>query len=178
MNPGGFRFHLRERRLALIAAVLIFCWLLLSVLVQPLWNRARDLRAEAETQQEKLDALSRLLSQAPAIEQQYQALAAFLEPEDDERVQGAFLENLESLSRQSDLQLNLKPRPLKQEDRVSRFEVELDVEGSQQNLMTFLDALLRMPKLIAVERIRISSVPAKADLLRANLVIQKLTLHQ
>ena len=61
---------------------------------------------------------------------------------------------------------------------MSRFEVELDVDGSQQELMTFLDALLRMPKLIAVERIRISSVPAKADLLCANLVIQKLTLHQ
>ena len=176
MNPGGFRFHLRERRLALIAAVLIFCWLLLSVLVQPLWNRARDLRAQVETQQEKLDALSRLLSQAPAIEQQYQAFAAFLEPEDDERVQGAFLENLESLSRQSDLQLNLKPRPLKQEDRVSRFEVELDVEGSHRDLLAFLDSILQMPRLIAIERLRISAVPAKQDFLRANLIVQRLTL--
>ena len=83
---------------------------------------------------------------------------------------------VEALSTRSNLQLNLKPRPMKREERMSRFEVELDVEGSQSNLLAFLDALLSMPKLITIERLRISSVPGKENTLRANLVIQKITL--
>jgi Tfp pilus assembly protein PilO len=160
-----------------MASVLIGCWALLSWLVQPMWERVRDLRLRVETQTERFEALSRLLAQAPSIEREYAQMAAYLEPEDNEQAQGSFLSDLEALSRGANVQLSLKPRPMKREERSSRFEVELDVEGSQQNLMIFLDALLRMPRLIAIDRLRISTVPAKENALRANLVIQQLTLH-
>ena len=174
---GAVALRPRERRLALIAAVLIGCWALVSWVVQPLWERVRDVGLRVETQTQKLDALSRLLSKGPSIEQGYQSVAVYLEREDDAQVQGSFLNALEMLSRESKVELNLKPRPVKREDFVSRFEVELEAEGAQDDLLGFLDALLRMPKLIAIERLRISSVPGREQALRANLVIQKLTLH-
>ena len=167
----------RERRLALVASVLIGCWGLLSWVVQPLWEHLRTMRLQVEAQSQKLDALSRVLARAPSVEQEYHAVAAFLETGDQEQAQGEFLSALEDLSRASSVQLNLKPKPLKSGDRLSRFEIELDVEGAQQNLMGFLDALMRMPKLISVDRVRISGVPGKPEMLRANLLIQKLTLH-
>ena len=173
---GPLTLRPRERRLSLIAAVIISSWIVVSVLVQPLWDRTRELQLHVETQTEKLDALSRLLEQAPSIEREYQELSAYLEVEDDERAQGSFLNELEALSSRQHLKLSLKQRPIKREERVSRFEVEVDVEGSQDNLLAFLDALLGMPRLIAIERLRISSIPAKENVLRANLVIQKLTL--
>ena len=175
---GSLRLRPRERRLVLVASVLIGCWVLVSWLVQPLWDRVRDLRLHLETQIEKLDALSHLLEQAPSIERAYQKIAPYLRAGDDEQSQGSFLNELETLSRSSNLQINLKPRTVKREEHMSRFEVELDVEGSQENLLTFLDAILRMPRLVAVERLRISSVPAKEHLLRANLVIHQLSLHR
>jgi len=171
-------FRPRERRFALIAMALVVCWLLVSVLVQPLWDRVHHLRLHLQTQTEKLDALSRLLKQAQAVAQGYQAASIYLETGDDERAQSAFLDALEALSQRSSVQLNLKPRPAKREGRMSRFEVELDVEGSQEHVLGFLDALLGMPRLLTIERLRISSVPAKDALLHANLMIQKLTLHQ
>ena len=61
------------------------------------------------------------------------------------------------------------------EQYLDRFEVELDVEGPQQGVLSFLDSILAMPKLIEIERLRIAIVPTKEQLLRANLVIQKLT---
>lgn len=165
----------RERRLALIAGVLIGCWLFVSWIVQPLWERVRDLRLEAQTKAEKLEAISRLLAKAGAIDQTHRKAAPYLA---DERTGGAFLNELETLSRTAGVQLSLKPHQPKDEDRTVRFDVELDVEGSQQNLMEFLDALFRLPKLIAVERLRISIIPAKTDALRAHLVLNTYTLQQ
>ena len=166
----------RERRLALIAVALIGCWVLLGWLLQPLWERVQALHASVETRHQKLDGITRLLDRAPAIERRFQAAEGYLEPGDDEQAQGAFLNELESLSRTSDVRLNLKPRSASPDAHLSRFEVELDAEGSQANLLGFLDALLKMPKLLSVERMRIATVPAKQDLLRATVVLQKLSV--
>jgi len=165
----------RERRLALIAGVLIGCWAFLSWLVHPLWERVQDLRLQVETQTQKLEGFSRLLARAPSIEREYGAAAPYLEAGDAEAAQRMFLDELESLSRGSGVRLNLKPRPLRQEGPMSRFEVELDAEGNQPQTLAFLDALLRLPKLLTVERVRISAAPAKPDVLRANVVLQQLT---
>ncbi len=166
-----------ERRLAVFTAVVMGCWLLVSLVIQPLWDRGRDVRVEVQMLHEKLEAVSRLLGQGPALERRYQSLSSYLESEETEQTQRSFLNDLESLSRTADVQLNLKPHGVKQENRVSRFEVELDVEGSQAGLMSFLDALLAMPKLISIERMRLSIVPTREQSLRANLVIQKLSLR-
>lgn len=167
----------RERRLALVAAILIGCWLLLGGLLQPLWERVSALHAAVDTQHQKLDGMTRLLDRAPAIERRFQAAEGYFERGTDEQAQSAFLNELESLSQTSDVRLNLKPRSASPEGSLSRFEVELDAEGSQTNLLGFLDALLKMPKLLTVERMRIATVPAKQDLLRATVVLQKLTVR-
>lgn len=166
----------QERRLALIAVVLVGCWAFVSWLVQPLWERVRDQRLHLTTQAQKFDSLSELLADASAAGSEEAAVLAYLKPQGSGQAEGAFLNELEALSRDANIELNLKPRPVKQENRISRFEVELDVEGSQQQVMTFLDALLQSPELIAFERLRLSTVPAKS-VLRANLVIQHLTLR-
>ena len=168
----------RERRLALIAGVFIGCWGLIFGVAHPLWVRGRDLQAHAQTQSEKLQSISRLLASATTIEQTYQQMAPYLELGDDDRVQRACLAELETLSRQSEIQLNLKPHSMRREERTSRFDVDMDVEGSQQQLLTFLDALLRLPRLMTIERVRIATVPARASVLRANLSIQYLTVQK
>ena len=167
----------RERRLALVVGVLIGCWVVISLLIQPLWNRLHDLSLEIETQGERVQALQRLVVERPAIDQQYQALSPYLERGSGAHLPGVFLQELEALSRRANIQLNLKPRPINEEERLSRFEVEMDLEGSQAGLMTFLDSLLGMPRLLLIERLRISSVPSRQSVLRANLVIQRLFLR-
>ena len=167
----------RERRLALIAGVVIGCWLFVSWLAQPLWDQVKDLRLHVEQQTEKLEALNRLARRTPTIEERYRRSAPYLAGGDDERAQSVFLNELELLSRGSGLHVNFKPRPSKRDERVSRFEVELDVEGTQGTLLTFLDRLITMPKLMAIERLRIATIPTKANQLRANLIIQKITVR-
>ncbi|MBI4341989.1 MAG: type 4a pilus biogenesis protein PilO [Candidatus Omnitrophica bacterium] len=166
----------RERRLALAALLVIGSWLFVSGVVRPLAARGGEVRRHVETQREKLDALRRVLAQASDIEQDYQQLAVYLDGADGEPAQGAFFSELESIARSVGVTLNLKPRHTKTDERISRLEVELDVEGSQQNLLAFLDALLRMPKLVAIDRLRLSTIPAREGFLRANLVLSKLSI--
>lgn len=168
----------RERRLALVALVVIGCWAFVSWLVQPLWARLRTLQRRVEAQTERLDALSRLLAQAPLVERAYASAAPYLAVRDAEEDQRAFLHELETLSRQSSVQLNLKPRSLKGEERLSRFEVELDLEGAQAQVLTFLDALFRMPRLMTIERLRFFTAPANPQVLRANLLLHALSLRE
>ena len=166
----------RERRLTLITSVVVGCWGLVSFVVQPLWERVNEVRLHVETHTEKLEALGRLLKQAPSVTHAYAAVAPYLNAAPLEEAQSTFLHDLEALSRASSVQLNLKPRQVKRDGTRSHFEVELDVEGPQPQLMGFLDALFRMPNLITIERLRMSSVQAKESLLRVNLVIQQLLL--
>ncbi len=166
----------REWRYALIAGVVIGCFLVVTWIVQPLWDHLRELHMRTATQMEKLEALSRLAAQAPAIDRAFEQLAPYLAGDDSEQAHSAFLDELASLSSASGLQVNFKPRPVKRDDSLSRFQVELDVEGTQVQLLSFLDGLFGMPKLVAVERLRIANVPSKAQWLRANLVIEKLSL--
>jgi Tfp pilus assembly protein PilO len=167
----------RERRLAFIAAMVLLSWGVVSWIVQPLWDRVRDLQLRVETQLEKLEAVNRLLAQEPSVSRRHQALAGHLPAPGDERAEGSLLHELEALSSRSNLKLNLKPHPLKPGERIGRLEVELDVEGSQEKLLGFLDELFNLPRLVAIDRLRISSIPTKAQQLRATLLIQQLTLH-
>ena len=171
-------FQSRERRLLLIGAAIAGCWALLSGLMQPLWDHLREHRMAVEAHTNKLDALGRLLTQFQAIEGAYVRLAGYLEQRGNEEARGVFLNDLEQLSRTAGVALNLKPRPLKMQDRIGRFEIEVDAEGSSEHMMAFLDALFRMPSLVIIERLRIAVLPSKGRLLRANLVIQRLLVRQ
>jgi Tfp pilus assembly protein PilO len=166
----------RERRLVFMALLLLGCWATVSWIVQPLWGRVRAQREDIQGHVEKLQKLSRLLARTPVIEQEYEALRDYLETGEERQLQGVFLRDLETLSRETNLQLNLKPRPMKQDGQIRRFEVELDVQGSQDGLMAFLDGVLKMPRLVTVDRVRISSGFVGQTALRANLVLTKLVL--
>src|SRR3989338_3957296 len=136
-------FRPRERRLAFISALFLLSGGVVSWVVQPLWDRVRDLQLHVDTQLEKLEAVNRLLAQEPSVSSRHQALAFHLPVEGGEQDEGSLLHELEALSSRSQLKLNLKPHPARAGERVSRLEVELDVEGSQEKLLGFLDEIGR-----------------------------------
>lgn len=177
MRRGVAGFRPRERRLALIATAVVGCWVVVSWVVQPLWDRVQALRLHLQTQSEQLKMFHRLLAQAPPTGEDPSQVASYAAPQNIEEERGAFFSELEALSRANALQLHLKPKPIQREAHLSRIELELDVEGSQQSLLAFLDALFGRLKLMTIERLRVSSVPTKEHALHANLVIQQLLLR-
>ena len=171
------RFKPRERRLLLVTSILIGCLVLVSWIVVPLGNRASDLEQRVVAQTLKVDTLSRLLAHQLTIEQTYQAVSSYLSEDGEEVVEAAFLADLERLAHQANVQLNLKPKPTKQEGHLRHLGVELDFHATQEQLFMFLDLLLRMPRLVQIERLHIASAPGKPDLLRTQLLLEQLTFH-
>lgn len=165
-----------EHRLALIAAGLIACWGLVSGVLQPQWDRLSDLALNLDTHTQRYQAFANLFAQAPEVEARHEQVRAYLESAQAEGAQDRLLVELEQLSRESHVLLNFKPRPIKTEKNASRYELEMDLEGAQNDLMSFLDGLFRLPRLFTVERLRLSTIPTRAEVLRANLVIQHVTL--
>ena len=167
----------RERRLLLIASIVIGCWAVVSLIVVPLREQATDLEQRLDSQTLTLETLHRLLAQRSSIEQRYQAASGLLSEESAEGIEAALLAELEALAQRSGVQINLKPKPTKQEGQVSRVGVELDFHATQEHLLGFLDELLRANRLIQIERLHISGAPGKPGLLRAQLHIEQLTLQ-
>lgn len=168
-------FSTRERRLGWSAGLAVGTWACLTWAVQPIWDRVGELRLHVETQMERMAALGGLLERALVIEDAYERLADYVTVAHPEEAQRALLSDLEQLSRSIGLRMNLKPRAFSQaEEDLGRVEVEVDIEGSQDQLLYFVDSVLRLPKLIGIEQVRIASVPGQEESLRGNLIIQQL----
>jgi hypothetical protein len=169
-------FRPRERRLLLVTSIVIGCWFVVSWIVVPLSHRAQELEQRVDSQTLTLEALSRLLARQTSIEQHYQAAAGYLAADDPKIAEEMLLSDLQTFAQQVHVQINLKPKPAKREGQVTRVGVEVDLHTSQDKLFTFLDALLGMPKLAQIERLHISGAPGKLGILRAQLLIEQLTL--
>ena len=171
------RLNPRERRLVLVTSIVIGCGVIFSGILVPLGHRAHDLEERAQMQTLKLETLGRLLAQQPTIKQKYQTISSYLSEDNEEAAESTFLADLERLAQQANVHLNLKPKPARQEGAVRHLGVELDFQATQEQLMAFLDALLQMPRLVQIERLYISCVPVKLDLLRKQLLLEQFTVH-
>jgi len=165
----------REKRLLYAALLLAGCWAVVGFLLEPLWHRASALNHEVMLQTEKLEALNQIVQRSASIERRYQVIEPYLSEYSEEAGARTLLEELEILSRRLTIPLNLKPRPAPRRG-AKTFDVEVDLEGSQKQIFAFLDNVLAMPQLILIQRLSISAIPRKPNLLRANLVIQQIQL--
>ena len=163
----------RERRLAVVVAMLISVWAAAVWIAQPLWNRFTDVYQQAAVSRTKLMRLRELARRAPAIEQTYQRYVDRLSTEPPALLQRQLLNELEQLAREASVQINLKPRPVGEDGQVDRLQVELDVDAPQAALLAFLDTLFSSASLIDVERLRISTTASKEYPLRATMLVNR-----
>lgn len=166
----------RERRLAMIAGVLIGCWVILAGILQPLWSRVQEQRERVGLERDRLEAMTGLVERAGSAQAAYEEVAPLL-GQGGAADSAIFLNSLETIAQNAGVRLNIAPRSTVTAEGVNRSNVELDAEGTQESVIAFLDAMLTMPALATVERLRLSMVPGKSDILRATLLIQHLQLQ-
>lgn len=175
---GLRRFSSRERTLALTAFLVIATGAVISQAGLPQWSQLGELRQRSVTAQTKLGRLQELATHKPTIEQTYSAYANFWSNQPEEALRGAFLDELEQLAASASLQLNLKPRPSQRDGHVSRLGVEVEADGTQENVLAFLDSLLKQPSLLEIDRLRLSSSSSKDYPLRASLIVNKIIVRE
>lgn len=170
-------FSANERRLTVATTILVVGWLALSGAILPLWDRLGLLHQQAEGSWEKLARLQGLVDNRQSIDQRYRRYAEFFSEASDEALHSEFLDELERLAGAGGLQLNLKPLPVEREGRLSRITVELEVDGTQEAILDFLDQLLASPDLMDVERFRLATTASEERPVQASLVVTKLVLR-
>ena len=168
---------LRHRRSTTLILLLVAVWLVFSQVALPLLERMRELEQRAAITQKKLDRLHQLARRKPAIEDAVQRYRAAWSDEPDAAIQRALLDQLEGLAQAGNVQISLKPQPMKQEHHVLRVEVELELDATQEAIFEFVDRLLAAPSLLELTRVRISSTTSKTAPVRAILLVSQLVLR-
>ena len=172
------RWSGREQLLAFGAGGVILVWLIVSWIAGPLVGKVQQVRETSALAQEKYARLAELAGQGADIEGRYAGYAAFRSGESAESLQRKLLGDLETLASQTGVQLNLKPRPMHQDDRSLRLSVEVDADGSQDALLQFLDQLFSAPGLLQIDRVRLTASLAGDRPLRANLLLTQLVFRE
>lgn len=167
----------REQRLALAAGMVLVVWGVVSWIGLPLWDRVRQLGQRTPLSQRKLERLQEVVSRQSQIEQAYQAQAIYRSAESDEALHSAFLSKLEELANGTGLKLGLKPKPVQRDGLLNRFGVELEIDATQEALLSFLDHLLMQPALMELETLRISATTSKEYPLRATLLVNRVAVR-
>ena len=168
----------RERLLATIAGMVIATWVVVSWIGLPLWDRLTELQERAQLGGQKLQRLQALAHRHPSRVKTPSTDPAFWSSASAEELQRLFLDELDGLARAGKLQLNLKPRPTQRDGSAIRLSVELDVDATQESLLSFLDQLLRKSWLVELERFRITTTASNDYPLRAALLLTKIVLRK
>ena len=166
----------RERTLAVAAAAALGLWLLVAVVILPLWDRLPELRDRAALAQEKIQRLRELSGRRSAGGPQ--AVDSLWRSEQSpELLQRDFLEEIEQWARSDEIQINLRPKPLARGKDTVRLGLELDIESTQEALLAFLDQLLSQPALLEIDRLKIGLSASKERPLRTTALVNKVVLH-
>jgi len=167
-------FNAREQRLTVVVLLLVGGWGSLSWGLDPLLQRADELEQQVEGQTAKLEKLSVLMASRSAVEREYGQVEPYLKSTMAQSLDPAvFLSELESLAREADVQINLKPRISKSREG-ERLAVELELRAPQERLFALIDLFLTMPHLVEIERLHLSPSPGSEGDLRAHLILAKL----
>ena len=174
-----WRLSARERKLALLVGIGAPLWGLVNGVGLPLWDRLTQLDQQAQAAQRKLDRLVELAARKPAIERAYGEHAdLFVSAEESmEHIQRAFLDDLERLARAEQLQIDLRPKLVQDHRQVSRISVEVTIEATQEAALAFVDQVLKLPRLVELERLRIATTVSQERPLRVNLIVNHVVIR-
>ncbi len=165
-----------EQRLVLCVALLLLTgaagWV-----GWPLWVRLQEVEERVHLSQQKMVKLRELAADAPSIEQAHVAYATFMTTESDEAAHRAFLEELEELAREGNLQLSLKPGRVEQQGRISRLGVEVEADATQEELLAFLDRVLSWSGLIELDRMRLSATASQESPLKGQFSLSRVVVR-
>ncbi len=90
----------------------------------------------------------------------------------DEEETAKLLSLIEETARAKSCSLSdVKPEPVKADKWIKRFQVDLNVEGSLEQLVNFIYELEHSPQLLKIERVSMSMKEDKSTNLRAQLTV-------
>jgi Tfp pilus assembly protein PilO len=173
------KLSVRERNI-LYALITIVCIVLIYIiLVEPLFMRWNDVNDKIGIQKARLKKSLSLIKDKNNIEAEYDSYAERLKKRhNDEQEMTLVLDEIEKTARRSNLKItSMRPKPQRQSQHYTRFEVEIETESDMDSLMRFIYDIKNSPQLIKIDRLNFNTRGShQAVLIRAVMLISKIAL--
>ena len=168
----------RDKKLIFIAVIVILAWSSLNFILWPLGHRFFELRMESYRTGQELSNLKSLAGRKGLIEKAQASLSRFWSDASLEQSQRDFLSDIELIAQSAGVGVSMKPRPSKNQGKVSELVVEIELDAEEKSLLSFIDSLIKDDSLLDVERLKISSGASSNFPLRSTILLSRLIIHK
>lgn len=165
----------REKLLFYLTIAIIAFSLIFNFLIIPLGKKWSQLNREILAKEMKLRKNIKFLKQERAVKKIYLKYYDYSKREgSDEGEMTSLLDRVEKVASMAGIHIaNIRPRPIKNFSFYKKYTLEMNCEATLLQFIEFIYNLQKTPRLIRVERLKITS-QEKKSLLRAQMFISKL----
>jgi Tfp pilus assembly protein PilO len=170
----------KKEKIGLIAAVIAIAIMLIDRLViSPISNRIQRIDQEIKFSENKLSRDLRNINNKELIESEYKKYRGYVKrtSASDEEDVANILGEIEGLARSSGVSLvDIKPQAPKQADFYKEYPIEVEVEGSMEQIVTFLHDLNNSTQLLRAVKLRIGLKDRESSIIKASLLVTKISI--
>lgn len=178
MHDGRERLNFRRRYV--LPGALTFCSVfIINGMARPYLLFREKLDSEIRRKNDTLLRYERLALQKSAAERMAREASAFRVAGSLEEESARFLKEAERLSRQASLNVHqMKPLPVIRKDSYARFTVDLELDGSMEDLMGFALAVERSKLGVRIQKLGISAAGDSDSNLTGRFTLTRLILSR
>lgn len=165
----------REKALLFAITILVFIWIVYSLIIEPLYNSWTRLDKDIEIARIELKKAVRILRQREDVTSEYNKyLDRFTTRESDEEEMALILNEIETQARQASVRIiNMKPRRVVKNEFYRLFYVDLDTESSMRNILEFIKRLKDSKFSLCVEQLTLNSRTRDPSILNGSIVVSR-----
>jgi len=170
----------KKERIGLIAAIVVTGLVLIDrVVISPIGGRIQRINQEIKFSEKKLSRDLRNMNNKGLIESEYRKYKNYVRKTSasDEEDVANVLGEIEGLARSSGVSLvDIKPLVPKQTDFYKEYAIEVEVEGSMEQIVTFLHSLNNSAQLLRAVKLRIGLKDKESTAIKASLLVTKISI--
>ncbi|MCX5678722.1 MAG: type 4a pilus biogenesis protein PilO [Candidatus Omnitrophica bacterium] len=170
----------KKEKIGLMAAIVVIALMLIDRLViSPIGNRIQRIDQEIKFSEKKLSRDLRNMNNKDIIEREYKKYKNYVKKSSvsDEEDVANILGEIEGLARSSSVSLvDIKPQAPKRADFYKEYAIEVEVEGSMEQVITFLHDLNSSAQLLRAVKLRIGLKDKELSAIKASLLVTKISI--
>lgn len=172
-------FSRREKTIAAICAAAISIWTVDALVIRPIKHSIVVLEERIAVQEKETLHRLKSVSQKPTVDAGFSRLEETLRLHEkgDEEARASMLEDVERIARLKGVDLSeVKPQAVAGEAREGKraFAVRMQVDGSLDRLLVFLNELLKSDKLYLIQTFRMTPHPDGNGRIRAHVTANRI----
>ena len=146
--------------------------------IEPGVERWQALHQEIRAARVELERHRRMIARRDDVMTAYGQLGELARVEgSDEEAMTLILQTIEGLARESGVRItDIKPQPVRTRSFYTEYGVELESEGTVQQLMKFIYELQLSSQMLRVDRMRLTTRSGAAPRLRGELLVRRIGL--